>query len=290
MKPVRLHPGAEPHCPHCEGLGAVVVRAGEVAIAERCSCVGVCPICKDTGWVAEGTGRTARNRRCTCGRLALAMERFDRAHIPARHFRSTRGSFKPSSPKQAAVMVGVSRWLENYAPGEENRGLVLHGAVGRGKTHLMVAMLRELVFRHGISVRFVEFSHLLADLKSGFDHGLGAARLIDPLVAVDILAIDELGKGRNTEFEGTVLDELVSRRYNAAATILATTNYAPDGARTGRPVANAAEVALRSAAPPTLEDRVGPRVYSRLQEMSDFLEVDGADHRKLQRERRRGEG
>ena len=68
------------------------------------------------------------------------------------------------------------------------------------------------------------FSHLLADLKSGFDRGVGASSLLDPLVQVDVLAIDELGKGRNTEFEGTVLDELVSRRYNAAAPIIGTTN------------------------------------------------------------------
>lgn len=187
-------------------------------------------------------------------------------------------------------MVGVSRWLEDYAVGEENRGLVLHGKVGRGKTHLMVAMLRELVIRYGVSVRFVEFSHLLADLKSGFDHGLGAARLIDPLVRVDVLAIDELGKGRNTEFEGTVLDELISRRYNAAGTILATTNYAPDAPPTGRATANAAAVVLESQKQPSLVDRVGPRVFSRLQEMSDFLEVGGPDHRRLSRERRRERG
>ena len=185
------------------------------------------------------------------------------------------------------VIVGVSTWLQNYRPGEENRGLVLHGKVGRGKTHLMVAMLRELVFRYGVTVRFVEFSHLLADLKSGFDHGLGAARLIDPLVKVDVLAIDELGKGRNTEFEGTVLDELVSRRYNAAGTILATTNYDPDANPTGRATANAAEVAMGAKAPPGLVDRVGPRVYSRLLEMSDFLEVDGPDHRRQSRDARR---
>jgi DNA replication protein DnaC len=287
MSDRRLHPAIEPHCPRCHGLGAVVVKDGEVARAERCTCVGSCPLCKDTGWVASETGRRARRQRCTCGRLAIAMERFDQARIPARHAFSTRGSFKPTSPGQAAVMVGVSRWLEDYRPGDENRGLVLHGKVGRGKTHLMVAMLRELVFRHGLTVRFVEFSHLLADLKSGFDHGLGAARLIDPLVAVDVLAIDELGKGRNTEFEGTVLDELVSRRYNAAATILATTNYAPDAPPTGRPTANAAEVALGSRKAPSLVDRVGVRVHSRLQEMCDFLPVDGADHRQVQRDRRR---
>ncbi len=284
----RLHPGATPHCEHCGGLGAVVVRDGEHAMAEQCRCVGRCPFCNDTHWVAVGEGAHARRGRCSCLALDHRIRRFNHANIPARHHDSTRTSFKPTSAKQTAAMVAVSAWLDQYQPGDGNRGLVLHGGVGRGKTHLMIAMLRELVFRFGVSVRFVEFSHLLADLKSGFDVGQGAAKLIDPLVRVEVLAIDELGKGRNTEFEGTVLDELVSRRYNAAATILATTNFEPRPS-TGRAVANPAAAALGTQSAPTLADRVGPRVQSRLAEMCDYVEVVGADWReraRLQRSKR----
>ena len=107
--------------------------------------------------------------------------------------------------------------------------------------------------------------------------------LIDPLVQVEVLGIDELGKGRNTQFEGTVLDELVSRRYNAERTIVATTNYAPDpsaGVRTP----NLANVANRDARP-ALVDRVGDRVFSRLQEMCDFTPVHGPDYRATSRGR-----
>lgn len=281
---MRGHPGAQLHCPTCDGLGCVVVRDGEVAQTRPCACLTTCPQCRGTLWVAAGDGPRAPRKRCACTAFERRRALFDAAGIPARHADSTRASFKPTTARQGAVITGVSRWLDAYRAREENRGLVLHGDVGRGKTHLMVAMLRELVFRYGVSVRFVEFSHLLADLKSGFDQKQGPARLLDPLVSVDVLAIDELGKGRNTEFEGTVLDELVSRRYNAAATILATTNYAPSPP-TGAGVQNPAAIVLGMAAPPTLPDRVGARVHSRLQEMCDFLEVGGADYRATQRGR-----
>jgi DNA replication protein DnaC len=175
------------------------------------------------------------------------------------------------------VLGAVSRWLSTYAPGTE-RGLVLVGDVGRGKTHLLVAMLRELVLVHGVSCRFVEFSHLLADLKAGFDAGRGAAALLDPLVAVEVLAIDELGKGRNTEFESMVVDELVSRRYNAMRPLLATSNFLPRTS-VGRGTANASEAQLGLAPPPALVDRVGDRVFSRLLETCEFVEVKGEDHR-----------
>jgi DNA replication protein DnaC len=274
-----VHPGADPHCRACGGFGLDVVREDERAVARPCACVRPCPLCRGTGLVAESTAFRAPMRRCSCQVIARRGARFDAVGVPARHADSTRASFVPSNKHQIAVLKAVSNYLKDFDPTRDNRGLVLYGEVGRGKTHLLIAILRELVFRHGVAARFVEFSHLLADLKASFDGGGGAAALLDPLAKVDVLAIDELGKGRNTEFEGTVIDELVSRRYNSLRPILATTNYPPAPA-TGRAVANAAEAQLGGAsALPSLADRLGDRVWSRLRETCDFLEIKGEDHR-----------
>lgn len=282
MNSKALHPGVDPSCPACYGIGAHIVRKGAHAVAKRCSCVQTCPLCGEHGWVDDADNPRAR-RRCRCRRLARRIEIFDRAGIPGRHAGSTRRTFRDDGqPTLTAAMMAVSGWLKNFEPGQENRGLVLHGQVGRGKTHLMVAILRELVLLYGVRVRFVEFSLLLADLKSGFDVGQGTHRLMQPLVETEVLAIDELGKGRNTEFEGTVLDELISRRYNAALPVLATTNYEPLPA-TGAAVANQAQLATGSAPTPTLPDRVGARVYSRLEETCDFVPVRGLDYRSERR-------
>lgn len=275
-----LHPATDPRCPDCHGDGYLVVRDGEVARAATCGCTGVCPICRDSGWVAVSSERRARRTRCDCQRLVARIRAFNEARIPARHADSTRARFEPAGPSMQGF-VAVNKYLEAYRPGEENRGLILFGDVGRGKTHLLVALLRDLVFRRGITGRFVEFSHLVGDLKAGFDLGRGTHELLDPLVRVEVLAIDELGKGRNTEFEGTVVDELVSRRYNAAATILATTNFAPGAS--GHGVGNAADP---SRTLPMLADRLGDRVYSRLRETCDFVECRGDDWRELHRGRR----
>jgi len=278
---VLRHPGAEPDCRFCGGEGFVVARDAELTVAQFCSCVGRCPECGGTGLVAVSPAFRAPRRRCACKLVEQRMAAFDAVGIPARHAASTRASFVPSGQHQTAVLGAVSRWLAGYQPGSE-RGLVLYGEVGRGKTHLLVAMLRELVLVRGIPSRFVEFSHLLADLKAGFDAGRGAAALLDPLVAVEVLAIDELGKGRHTDFEAMVVDELVSRRYNAMRPLLATTNFLPH-AGTGRAVVGAAEAGLGLAPPPSLVDRVGERVYSRLRETCDFVEVKGEDYREQPR-------
>jgi len=139
--------------------------------------------------------------------------------------------------------------------------------------------VRNLIVRHGIRARFVEFTRLLGQLKAGYSEGKSGAMVIDPLVEVPVLAIDELGKGRMTDWELTVIDEVISRRYNAMACTLGSTNFAPARATGATPV-NAAAVNITAQ---TLGDRVGDRVYSRLEEMCDFVELAGPDFRSIQR-------
>jgi len=272
------HPGAKPDCPVCRGVGIAVERQGERAVAVRCGCTGRCPACRDTGLVATDVGFRAPRKRCACQRSLARMRAFDAIGIPGRYADSTLSSYIVTGRVQHEVMKNVSAYLTAFDPEERPGGLVLFGEVGRGKTHLLVALLRELVLSRGIRARFVEFTHLLADLKAGFDFGRGMSQLIDPLVDVEILAIDELGKGRGTEFETMVLDEIVSRRYNAMRPLLATTNYQP-GPATGRPVSNAAAVQAGVQTRETLADRVGDRVYSRLRETARFVPVLGDDFR-----------
>lgn len=269
-----LHPGIDPACEKCKGEGYVVVRDGEVAGARACVCVRECPICRGDGWAPSDPKdpRSARVR-CTCRRLSARVARYNAIGIPGRHAASTIRSFAPYEKGLIKIRKRVGEYVEGWRRDEDNRGLVLYGDVGRGKTHLIVAIARELVFRYGCTARFVEFSHLVADLKGGFDRKEGPAARMEELVAADLLIIDELGKGRNTEWEGTVLDELVSRRYNAVRPILATTNFPPT------PPSGRATGDLTTGELPSLVDRVGPRVFSRLRETTDFVSVVGEDFR-----------
>jgi len=270
-------PRGKPDCPTCGGQGYVVHPGPESALASVCGCVEPCSLCNGSGYrVVEGR-RGMLAGRCRCRMLPDRVERFNRAGIPARHAASTFDSFNVERNPGAEGAFTASRdWLEGWRPGEENRGLLLVGPVGRGKTHLLVAILRGLVFDHGVEVRFVEFTHLLSALKAGFDEGIGEAVTLQPLVRVPVLAIDELGKGRATDWELAIVDSLVSRRYNALATVLATTNFSAKGP-TGFVEGNLANPEKA----PSLGDRVGERVFSRLREMCQLVLVAGDDYRCL---------
>jgi DNA replication protein DnaC len=266
-----------PDCPHCRGAGIEVkASGGEFARAAVCSCVPQCPVCDGTGRIDLLENGHSAVARCRCRILHDRAALFDRAQVPARHAKSTLESFKKNEGTTAGF-TKVWAWLEQYKPGTENRGLVLWGKVGRGKTHLLAAILRELVFRHGVETRFIEFSRLLLLLKEGYEKGVSDAPVLAELSETPVLAIDELGKGRLSDWELRVIDDVVSRRYNAMTCTLFTTNYSPAIATGSQPTNLATGIELQQS----LGDRVGDRVYSRLREMDTFVELGGPDYREL---------
>ena len=95
-----------------------------------------------------------------------------------------------------------------------------------------------------------------------------------------MLAIDEIGKGgKNREFEQGVLDEILSVRYNAGRPTLLATNYP-------RPDTDHWQFKADGQSAENLEQRVGPRIFSRLHELCDLIDVNGPDQRKDQHDAR----
>lgn len=283
---------ADPSCPLCRGRGLVVSSDTRVAIAVPCTCIPTCPRCADTGRVELAVEGGLRVGRCRCRMVHDRVLLFNAARIPGRYAGADLASFSAGAQRihkewqagtgrydrmpQMESFMAVMQWLSAFDPRRESRGLVLHGAVGRGKTHLLVAILRSLALERGARVRFIEFSRLLGILREGFGQGRSGANVMADLVDVPVLGIDELGKGRLTDWELSVIDELVSRRYNALKTTLGTSNYAPE-APTGALPSN---LAAGEAGPrQTLGDRIGERAWSRMAEMVDFVEVGGEDYR-----------
>ena len=277
-------PRGAPGCPRCQERGYVIRSAGEWSEAELCACLPPCTRCGGTGRLTRQVDGLAVMGRCRCQALPDRVALWNAASVPTRHMHNTLESFSAGALAQQdhekfRALPEVARWKEPFSAEQADRGLVLYGPVGRGKTHLLVGLLRWIIFEHGVGARFIEFSRLLALLKEGYDKGQSDRSLMNELATVPVLAIDELGKGRMSDWELVIIDELVSRRYNAMAATLGTTNYQP-GDATGDGPPN---LAHGVRATQTLGDRVGDRVYSRLCEMCDFVEVGGKDFRTLRR-------
>jgi DNA replication protein DnaC len=234
-----------------------------------------CPFCGGAGRREVEIAGVRRVGKCRCQRIIDRIALFNSARIPARHAHCTMESFRRDLDGTQIGWKVTRDWLDAFRPGEENKGLVLEGEPGRGKTHLLCAALREIIFRHGVPARFIEFTHLMSTIKDGIGRGDSDATTLTPLVNVPVLGIDELGKGRKTDFELAIIDEIITRRYNGRGTLLATTNFP------SRPPARVRREGdtLAVAGVESLAERLGDRVFSRLRETVQFAPTLGQDYR-----------
>lgn len=281
-RPVDPCPDAQRECPECDGKLITVVPRGDYQVAVPCTCRAPCPVCAGVGFLEARDEKGYRTvRPCARTEANNRIEMFNAARLPARFHRARFETFNPG--RNVSLKAGreqLFRAVANFEPGDP--GFLLYGGCGTGKTHLLIASLHYLLIRRGIPARFVEFFHLLSELRAQFDGRGDTTAIIRPLIEIPVLAIDELGKGRSRRVQRKggpvgvddaadiddwplqVLDELVTKRYNAKRTTLFTSNYYPDGTK--------GDV-------PRLADRVGERIYSRLVEMCLPLHLNGPDYR-----------
>src|SRR5690348_16657860 len=108
-----------------------------------------CPLCDDTGWKqaagSNGADNTDTRRvvRCDCWRQNVAGERLDKARIPKRYQHCTIANFVAYNESLERAAVQAGRLADAFPV--VSKGLFLEGQPGVGKTHLAVAVLKQIV-------------------------------------------------------------------------------------------------------------------------------------------------
>jgi DNA replication protein DnaC len=266
-------------CPTCGGAGYLVEQVlGKPARARRCQCQVRCTRCHGTGYalVPGPSGPVAQP--CACKHLDERLHLFNQVGIPAALAAASFEGFKVYSAEHSAAKILAEDFARTFRRDQPTRGFLLYGRPGGGKTHLLASTLRWLALEKGVASRYVEFMLLLSDMKDGFSAGRSHMEILRPLLSVPVLAIDELGKERGTPWEQSMLDELISRRFNSGLSTLFATNYfvEPRGQsdEPGRRVDPRSREFKAEAEAMTLAQRVGDRIYSRLSEMCTFAKLD----------------
>ncbi|MDQ3233372.1 MAG: ATP-binding protein [Pseudobdellovibrionaceae bacterium] len=261
----------------CDGVGYRLKPHGSLTHAELCNCVSTCVSCYGKNRkMVDGLSRS-----CRTPAPSRIVNFINSACLPARYSGARLDSFSNFTGNGREVVTRMSHWYREFDP-ERPRGLLLGGPVGVGKTYMLCAIAKNFAGK-GISVRFIDFFQLLLELKAGYAQDKSDATLLNDLIEVDILFIDELGKGRNSDWELSVLDQLVMGRYNRNKIIVASTNY---DLKPNTRVNYSTNLDERKPGSfeldrfESLEQRIGPRIYSRLFEISEFIELTGDDFRK----------
>ena len=224
--------------------------------------MSICPVCDGVGLVRvmDAAGKWV-SRACECQEIEREERRLAAARIPQRYRDCTLDAFDPSYPRAddslGRALLTARKFVDAYPVDTAGRGLLFVGAAGLGKTHLAVGVLQRLVRERGVRGLFCDYRELLK-----------------PVFAAEVLVLDDLGAQKPNEWVWDTVALILNTRYNDRQTTIITTNYAD------LPAGNGAKTDTeRAAREPTLGDRIGDRMRSRLAEMCIRVEVKGEDFR-----------
>ena len=86
------------------------------------------------------------------------------------------------------------------------------GQVGAGKTHLGIAICRQLMNK-GVAVTYMPYRNAMTKIKQNVTDEEGYERELERYMLARVLFIDDLLKGRITEADTNVLYEIINHRY-----------------------------------------------------------------------------
>ena len=237
-----------------------VPQLAEFESSETDARVDECPLCFGTGMEVVPTKGA---RICACRQLKKQTGQFESVRLPRRYDGFHFNNYKPQTASQETAFKFATGLTMEYPA--VDRGLLLIGSVGVGKTHLAVSILKGLTER-GFSCLFYEFGSLLKEIQDSYNIDTRSSELgvLAPVLNADILVLDELGASKPTDWVRDTMAHVINSRYNDKKLTIFTTNYLDE---------------RRSERDETLEDRIGTRLRSRLYEMCKTVVMNGNDYR-----------
>lgn len=199
-------------------------------------------------------------------RLSVIEDRFEQERIRAKKCLTDGGmgkrfqsccfdNFEQEYMPKAYEMA--LKFAKNFIHNDGN-GLILTGDVGTGKTHLAAAIANYITEEYAITVEFVSFVNMLADIRAAFSNNTGNDAVIESkLCKAPLLIIDDLGKEKQSQFTSELLYRVVNKRYMENLPLIITTNYMM----------------------PELAKKIDYAVFSRIAHLCKAVDMSGADYR-----------
>jgi len=225
-----------------------------------------CEVCHGTRWKSVVRDGVERLERCDCWRADVAERLLLEARIPQRYSRCELATFEHDTDSQRDAFRRASTFVQQFPA--VDRGLLLYGPNGVGKTHLAVGILKAVMRTRGARGFFFETRELLKLVRDTYNRSVAETEMdvLAPVLKADVLVLDDLGAERTSDWVQETLGLVVNTRYNERRPTIFTSNLvdSPD-----------------STDPRSFIYQLGSRTRSRLAEMCDWVEMHGVDMREV---------
>ena len=159
----------------------------------------------------------ARARAIESARASLERK-IGRASIPPRFALKTFEDYRAETKEQQRALKTCKDYADKFEQYlGEGKSILLLGGVGTGKTHLASSVANQIVRETKYTAVYSAASTIIRDVKATFDRESQRSEsdVYRDYALPDLLIIDEVGVQNATEFELTVMFEVVNARYEA---------------------------------------------------------------------------
>ena len=150
----------------------------------------------------------------------------------------------------------ADNWQQIMADGKD---LLMFGSVGTGKTHLACAIANQIMVKHYAHVKYTTFMMLTFAMRDAQNLRQSLTGTMNQFTKSDLLIIDEIGLKGFTEYEFSLVSEIIDFRYTEKMPTILASNM------------NWQEIV----------STLGDRVVSRIFESGGGLRFNNEDYRKI---------